>query len=112
MIYFRNEHKLLAAVAATCGLMLAAHRFALPSSVMDLEIQFRLWTPLTAILMLLVSSLLVLVFVVDVGGRREKVFAIAASALLCVVLLLPLHRPHFGWSDHAHFVWESPYHVH
>lgn len=110
--YVRNEHRLAAVVAATCGLMLAVHRFALPSSMMDLEAQFRLWTPITAVLMFLPAALLVLVFVLDVGGRREKVFSIAASVLLFAALLLPLHRPHFGWSDHAHFVWESPYHVH
>lgn len=110
--FLRNDHKFGAASAAICGLTLAAHRFALPSSLVDLETQFRLWTPFTAILMMLVAALFILLLLVNVGDRRERIIALVASVLLCAAVLLPLHRPHFGWSDHAHFIWESPYHVH
>jgi hypothetical protein len=102
----------LSVLAVVAGAMPFAQRLSLPSTGLELETQFTMWKVLVTLTLLAGVGMFLLCIYAGRKGVERTPHLVAVAIVASALLVLPVHRPHFGWTQHGHYVWESPFHVH
>ena len=111
-IYSKENRLALAILGLFCAGVLPLYAFFFPVSSIDHMAQLNWWWVLLLPVLAAGATMVVLCLRAPKSTRFRKWALTVSTALVVIIFLAPVYRPHTGWSPHAHFVWENPFHVH
>ena len=104
----KNHYKVILILSSIIPLLAI---LLFPIETIKLEMQYSLWSISGSAI---IASLVMYIFILfnETKKHNFKITIRVCCVTILLLMLYPMHTPHYGWGNHGHLLWESPYHLH